>query len=106
MVTAALDDLPECSSSGIGKKKSRRADCRCAAQLKHPPCSPAPALPLSCPQPCFVFVGDVFENDPAMRQVKSLLLDYFRGRQVGAAGQVSRLFLALQCQQAFVWLLF
>lgn len=38
------------------------------------------------PQPCFVFVGDVFENDPAMQQVKSLLLDYFRGRQVGAAG--------------------
>ncbi len=30
-----------------------------------------------------MFVGDVFENDPAMRQVKSLLLDYFRGRQVG-----------------------
>lgn len=33
-------------------------------------------------KPCFVFVGDVFEADPAMRQVKSLLLDYFRGRQV------------------------
>lgn len=33
-------------------------------------------------QPCFVFVGDVFENDPTMRQVKSLLLDFFRGRQV------------------------
>lgn len=30
-----------------------------------------------------MFVGDVFENDPAMQQVKSLLLDYFRGRQVG-----------------------
>ena len=35
-------------------------------------------------KPCFVFVGDVFEADPGMRQVKSLLLDYFRGRQVGA----------------------
>ncbi|PSC75116.1 ribosome production factor 2-like protein [Micractinium conductrix] len=33
-------------------------------------------------KPCFVFVGDVFEADPVMRQVKSLLLDYFRGRQV------------------------
>lgn len=33
-------------------------------------------------KPSFVFVGDVFETDPAMRQVKSLLLDYFRGRQV------------------------
>lgn len=33
-------------------------------------------------QPCFVFVGDVFEADPSMRQVKSLLLDFFRGRQV------------------------
>jgi hypothetical protein len=29
-----------------------------------------------------VFVGDVFEADPTMRQVKSLLLDFFRGRQV------------------------
>lgn len=33
-------------------------------------------------KPCFVFVGEAFEVDPTMRQVKSLMLDYFRGRQV------------------------
>jgi hypothetical protein len=31
-----------------------------------------------------VFVGEAFEVDPTMRQVKSLMLDYFRGRQVRA----------------------
>jgi ribosome production factor 2 len=33
-------------------------------------------------QPCFVFAGDGFENDPGLRQVRFLLLDFFRGRQV------------------------
>ncbi len=47
----------------------------CSSQIRS-------ALPSAPVQPSFVFVGDVFETDPAMRQVKSLLLDYFRGRQV------------------------
>jgi hypothetical protein len=42
----------------------------------------APFVPPS-PQPCFIFVGEAFENDPALKQVRSLLLDCFRGRQVG-----------------------
>lgn len=33
-------------------------------------------------KPCFLFSGDGFESDPALRQVKSLFLDFFRGRQV------------------------
>jgi len=51
-----------------------------------PPCRPLslanflPALLLL--QPCFVFVGEAFENDPGMRQVRSLMLDFFRGRLV------------------------
>lgn len=35
-------------------------------------------------KPCFVFVGDGFENATELRQTKSLLLDFFRGRQVDA----------------------
>jgi ribosome production factor 2 len=35
-------------------------------------------------KPCFVFVGDGFENNAELRQTKSLLLDFFRGRQVDA----------------------
>ncbi|GAB4822405.1 hypothetical protein N2152v2_009451 [Parachlorella kessleri] len=33
-------------------------------------------------KPCFIFVGEAFENDPALKQVRLLLLDFFRGRQV------------------------
>ena len=41
---------------------------------------------LSCAvvQPCFVFVGEGFENNPDLRMAKSLLLDFFRGRQIDA----------------------
>lgn len=35
-------------------------------------------------KPCFAFVGDGFENEPRLKQSKSLLLDFFRGRQVDA----------------------
>lgn len=35
-------------------------------------------------QPCFVFVGEGFENNPDLRMAKSLLLDFFRGRQIDA----------------------
>jgi ribosome production factor 2 len=35
-------------------------------------------------KPCFVFVGEAFENDGGMRQIRSLMLDFFRGRQVDA----------------------
>lgn len=33
-------------------------------------------------KPAFVFYGEAFDSDPAMRHVRSLFLDYFRGRQV------------------------
>ena len=33
-------------------------------------------------QPCFVFVGEQFENVPEFRLAKSVLLDFFRGRLV------------------------
>jgi len=33
-------------------------------------------------KPSFIFVGDAFESDPKLQQVRSLLLDFFRGRQV------------------------
>ena len=33
-------------------------------------------------QPCFVFVGEQFDNVPEFRLAKSLLLDVFRGRVV------------------------
>lgn len=33
-------------------------------------------------KPSFIFVGEAFENDPVLRQVRSLLLDYFRGQQI------------------------
>ena len=35
-------------------------------------------------QPCFVFVGEGFESNPDLRMAKSLLLDFFRGRQIDA----------------------
>lgn len=35
-------------------------------------------------QPCIVFVGEKFESDPALKQLRSTLLDYFRGEQVSA----------------------
>lgn len=35
-----------------------------------------------CVQPCFVFVGEQFDNVPEFRLAKSLLLDLFRGRVV------------------------
>ena len=35
-------------------------------------------------QPCIIFVGEKFESVPEMRQLKSVLLDYFRGEQVTA----------------------
>lgn len=36
------------------------------------------------PQPCVIFVGEKFESVPEMKQLKSVLLDYFRGEQVDA----------------------
>lgn len=33
-------------------------------------------------KPCFVFAGDGFETEPVLQQARSLLLDFFRGRQV------------------------
>lgn len=35
-------------------------------------------------KPCFVFVGEGFESNPDLRMAKSLLLDFFRGRQIDA----------------------
>jgi ribosome production factor 2 len=33
-------------------------------------------------KPAFVFVGEAFESNPILKQTRSLLLDYFRGRQI------------------------
>ena len=33
-------------------------------------------------QPCMVFAGEQFENDPDFKLAKSMLLDMFRGRVV------------------------
>lgn len=33
-------------------------------------------------KPAFVFVGDAFETNPTLSQARSLLLDFFRGRQI------------------------
>ncbi len=33
-------------------------------------------------QPCMVFAGEQFENDPDFKLAKSMLLDMFRGRLV------------------------
>ena len=33
-------------------------------------------------QPCMVFAGEQFENDPDFKLAKSILLDMFRGRVV------------------------
>jgi len=33
-------------------------------------------------KPSFVFVGEAFESNPVLKQTRSLLLDYFRGRQI------------------------
>lgn len=33
-------------------------------------------------KPSFIFVGEAFESNPELKQVRSLLLDYFRGRQI------------------------
>lgn len=35
-------------------------------------------------KPCFIFVGEGFESNPELRMAKSLLLDFFRGRQIDA----------------------
>ncbi len=35
-------------------------------------------------QPCFVFVGDGFDSKSELKMAKSLLLDFFRGRQIDA----------------------
>lgn len=35
-------------------------------------------------QPAIVFAGEGFEREPALQQAKSLLLDFFRGREVSA----------------------
>jgi hypothetical protein len=32
-----------------------------------------------------VFVGEKFESEPAFKLAKSLLMDFFRGQQVGGA---------------------
>lgn len=37
---------------------------------------------LACLQPCMVFAGEQFENDPDFKLAKSMLLDMFRGRVV------------------------
>jgi hypothetical protein len=34
-------------------------------------------------QPCIIFLGEKFESVPALSQARSLLLDIFRGEQVG-----------------------
>ncbi len=33
-------------------------------------------------QPAIVFAGELFEKEPALGQARSLLLDFFRGRQI------------------------
>ena len=33
-------------------------------------------------KPSFIFAGEAFESNPALKQTKSLLLDFFRGRQI------------------------
>lgn len=33
-------------------------------------------------KPSFIFVGEAFESNTELKQVRSLLLDYFRGRQI------------------------
>lgn len=33
-------------------------------------------------KPSFVFVGEAFESNPVLKQTRTLLLDYFRGRQI------------------------
>ena len=52
-------------------------------------------------QPCFVFIGEGFDNNPELRMAKSLLLDFFRGRQIDAinlkVGSVLALALGLLC---------
>lgn len=35
-------------------------------------------------KPCMVFLGDAFETEPKMRQLKNVLVDFFRGRVVKA----------------------
>lgn len=35
-------------------------------------------------KPCFVFVGDGFDSNSELKMAKSLLLDFFRGRQIDA----------------------
>eukprot|EP00270_Netrium_digitus_P016299 TRINITY_DN5830_c0_g2_i1.p1 TRINITY_DN5830_c0_g2~~TRINITY_DN5830_c0_g2_i1.p1 ORF type:complete len:333 (-),score=89.96 TRINITY_DN5830_c0_g2_i1:93-1091(-) len=50
-------------------------------------------------KPCFAFIGQDFESRPEMRQVKSLLLDYFRGQVVttiNLAG-LDRVFVCVAC---------
>ena len=42
------------------------------------------SIVLAVLQPCFIFVGEGFENNPELRMAKSLLLDFFRGRQIDA----------------------
>jgi hypothetical protein len=39
-------------------------------------------------QPCIVFLGEKFESVPALSQARSLLLDIFRGEQVGGASRL------------------
>lgn len=43
---------------------------------------PASSLVQYGNKPAFVFVGEAFESDPVLRQVRSLFLDFFRGMQV------------------------
>jgi ribosome production factor 2 len=43
---------------------------------------PASSLVQYGNKPAFVFVGDSFDSDPVLRQVRSLFLDFFRGIQV------------------------
>lgn len=43
---------------------------------------PASNIPQLGNKPAFIFVGDAFTSDAALKQARSLLLDFFRGRQV------------------------
>ena len=59
--------------------------CPCHASLCpsmfRVPCA-AGLTPWMCLQPSFVFIGDKFDNVPALKLAKNIFLDFFRGRVV------------------------